>query len=123
VDRVEGRGDVWTFISLDADTKIIPSFVIGKRDSYHAKAFMDDLAGRLNKRVQISSDSLKAYVDAVERGFGSEVGYGQISKTYSTAIGNDAASRYSPGAVVSVEKTAFFPAVASKRTSPSILIK
>jgi len=100
-------GDVWTFIALDADTKLIPSFVIGKRDAYHAKAFMSDLAGRVKNRVQISSDALKAYEDAVERGFGSEVDYGQIVKTYAvTVIGSAPASvRYSPSEVVKTEKT------------------
>jgi transposase-like protein len=66
---------------LDADTKLIPSFTVGKRDAYHAKAFMSDLSGRLKNRVQISSDGLKAYEAAVERGFGTEVDYGQIVKT------------------------------------------
>jgi len=102
-------GDVWTFIALDADTKLIPSFVIGKRDSYHAKMFMDDLASRVSMRVQISSDSLAAYTDAVERSFGTEADYGQIVKTYSvTPLGNSAAPaavRYSPAEVIKVEKT------------------
>ena len=62
-------GDVWTFIALDADTKLIPTFIVGKRDAYHAKAFMSDLADRLTNRVQISSDSLASYRDATERGF------------------------------------------------------
>jgi len=102
-------GDVWTFIALDADTKLIPSFIIGKRDSYHAKAFMDDLASRVTMRVQISSDALAAYTDAVERSFGTEADYGQIVKTYSvTPLGNASAPasvRYSPAEVVKVEKT------------------
>ncbi|MBI5772167.1 MAG: hypothetical protein HZA89_00310 [Verrucomicrobia bacterium] len=99
-------GDVWTFIALDADTKLIPSYVVGKRDAYHAKAFMDDLAGRVNNRVQISSDALAAYTNAVEYGFGTNADYGQIVKTYSvTPLGNAAASvRYSPAEVVKVEK-------------------
>jgi hypothetical protein len=71
-DIVCGQGDVWTFIGLDSDTKLIPAFLVGKRDAYHANAFMADLAGRVKNRVQISSDALKAYEDAVERGFGSE---------------------------------------------------
>jgi IS1 family transposase len=66
-------GDVWTFIAMDADTKLIPSFTVGKRDAYHAKAFIADLAARMQKRVQVSSDSLNAYANAMERGFGSEV--------------------------------------------------
>jgi len=99
-------GDVWTFIALDADTKLIPSFIVGKRDAYHAKAFIADLAGRLQKRVQVSSDSLAAYADAMERGFGTEVDYGQISKTYSFInLAQNAAGRYSPAEVIKVEKT------------------
>jgi IS1 family transposase len=99
-------GDVWTFIALDTDTKLIPSFIVGKRDAYHAKMFMADLAPRLQKRIQLSSDSLKAYADAVERGFGAEVDYGQISKTYSFInLTQNAAGRYSPAEVVKTEKT------------------
>jgi len=82
-DEAKGLGDVWTFIALDADTKLIPSFVVGKRDAYHAKMFMADLAGRLARRVQITSDGMNSYPDAIERGFGSEVDYGQLVKTYS----------------------------------------
>jgi IS1 family transposase len=104
--RVGAYGDIWTFIALDADTKLIPSFVIGKRDSYHARAFMEDLAARLSRRVQLSSDAHSAYPDAVERGFGSEVDYGQLVKTYSLCnLNKEAAARYSPCEVVKVEKT------------------
>jgi len=105
-DKVGAYGDVWTFIGLDSDSKLIPSYMVGKRDSYHAKAFMDDLASRLTMRVQISSDSLKAYNDAVERSFGTDADYGQIVKTYSvTPLGKSAAVRYSPAEVVAIEKT------------------
>jgi IS1 family transposase len=98
-------GDVWTFIALDSPTKLIPSFVVGKRDLYHARAFMEDLAGRLSRRVQLSSDALAAYPEAVESGFGSEVDYGQLVKTYAvTNLNKDAASRYSPAEVVKTEK-------------------
>ena len=104
--RSDAFGDVWTFIALDADTKLIPSFAVGKRDAYHARTFMEDLAARITKRVQISSDSLDAYAGAVELGFGCEVDYGQISKTYSlVSLNKDAASRYSPAEVVKTEKT------------------
>ena len=102
--RTGAYGDVWTFIALDADTKLIPSFIVGKRDLYHARAFMEDLAGRLSRRVQISSDALAAYPEAVERGFGSEVDYAQVVKTYAVVnLNKDAASRYSPAEVVKVE--------------------
>ncbi len=104
--RAGAYGDVWTFIALDADTKLIPSFIVGKRDIYHARSFMEDLAARVSKRVQLSPDSLDAYANAVERGFGCEVDYGQISKTYSlTNLNKDAASRYSPAEVGKLEKT------------------
>ena len=73
-ERAGAYGDVWTFIALDSDTKLIPSFIVGKRDAYHAKAFMDDLASRLALRVQISSDALAAYPDAFERSFGTGCG-------------------------------------------------
>ncbi|MBI5395933.1 MAG: hypothetical protein HZA91_11605 [Verrucomicrobia bacterium] len=105
-DRAKGLGDVWTFIALDADSKLIPSFLVGQRDAYHAKVFVEDLAGRLDNRVQLSSDGLSAYVDAVERGFGAEVDYGQIVKTFSVVdLRANAACRYSPADVVEVEKT------------------
>jgi IS1 family transposase len=105
-DYFAGVGDVWTFIALDADTKLIPSFIVGKRDAYHAKAFIDDLASRMTMRVQISSDALTAYRDAVERGFGANVDYGQIVKTYGLVnLNKDAASRYSPAEVVKTERT------------------
>jgi IS1 family transposase len=104
-NRVGAYGDVWTFIALDADTKLIPSFVVGKRDAYHTKMFIDDLAERVSNRIQLSSDSMTSYADAVERGFGTEVDYGQIEKTYQLSnLNKDAASRYSPCDVVRVER-------------------
>jgi IS1 family transposase len=122
-ERAGVYGDVWTFIALDADSKLIPSFIVGKRDAYHAKAFMDDLASRLALRVQISSDALAAYPDAFERSFGTGADYGQIVKTYSvTPLGMasaPAAVRYSPAEVVKVERTVIsgMPDVARITTS------
>src|SRR5438552_4272024 len=75
-------GDVWTFCAIDSDTKLVPSFKVGKRDSETANAFVGDLAGRLKNRVQISSDALRAYVEAIELAFGAEVDFAQIVKTY-----------------------------------------
>jgi IS1 family transposase len=104
--RAGAYGDVWTFVALDADTKLIPSFVVGKRDTYHARAFMEDLAGRLSRRVQLTSDAMLSYPEAVEKGFGSEVDYGQLVKTYAVVnLNKDAASRYSPAGVVKAERT------------------
>src|ERR1039458_6036246 len=81
--RNTGAGSVWTFIAEDVDTKLIPSFLVGKRDSYHAQTFMADLAARVVSRLQISTDALGAYPDAVERAFGAEADYAQVVKTYS----------------------------------------
>jgi IS1 family transposase len=106
--KVGAYGDVWTFIALDADTKLIPSFVVGKRDAYHTKMFIADLAERVSNRIQLSSDAMSQYADAVERGFGSEVDYGQIEKTYSVSLlggaSAPAAVRYSPAEVIKAER-------------------
>jgi IS1 family transposase len=77
-------GDVWTYIALDVQTKLIPSYIVGKRDHYHTHAFMYDLAARIKNRVQLSSDSLALYASAFERGFGIGVDHAQIVKTYAS---------------------------------------
>ena len=75
-------GDTYTFVAIDRPSKLVPSFRVGKRDGTTAFAFLSDLHGRLANRVQLSSDGFAAYADAVERGFGGSVDYGQIVKTY-----------------------------------------
>lgn len=96
-------GDFWTCVALDPETKLVPTYAVGKRDASTAQAFMDDLAARLANRVQINSDGLRLYVEAVERSFGADVDYVQIVKSYEAEpIGP---GRYSPPKVVSVEKT------------------
>lgn len=95
-------GDFYTFVALDSDTKLVPAYRVGKRDLFTAQAFMDDLASRLKNRVQLSSDKLAAYVEAVETSFGLDIDYGQIVKSYEAEpIGS---GRYSPPRVVSVLK-------------------
>jgi hypothetical protein len=73
-------GDQYTFVALDPETKIVPSYRVGKRDLRNAAAFLRDLSGRLTSRIQLSSDALAAYVDASEEAFGLDVEYGQIVK-------------------------------------------
>jgi len=102
-ERREGMGDAWTFVAIDAESRMVPCFFVGKRDSYHANCFVEDLASRLNERAQISSDGLVAYVDAVERGFGGEVDYGQVIKIYSESNLTEQ-RRYSPPECVAVRK-------------------
>lgn len=96
-------GDVWTFCAIDADTKLVPSFKVGKRDGVTANTFVEDVAGRMRNRLQISTDGLKAYVDAIEGSFDCGVDYAQIIKTYGTEeVSNN--HRYSPAKFVSAEK-------------------
>jgi len=78
----EKVGDAWTFVAMDAESKLVPCFRVGKRDAETANAFIGDLAARLKNRVQISSDGLKAYIEAVEKAFGTEVDYAQTVKTH-----------------------------------------
>jgi len=95
-------GDMWTFVALDPDTKLVPAYRVGKRTRPHAVAFMTDLSERLANRVQLSSDALNTYVDAVERAFGADVDYGQAVKFYEAEpIGP---GRYSPPRVVDQQK-------------------
>src|SRR6266404_6049233 len=76
-------GDVWTYCAIDAETKLVPSYhVSSRRDLVNTTAFLTDLASRLNNRVQISTDAMNSYEDAIEIVYGSEVDYGQIVKTY-----------------------------------------
>lgn len=97
-------GDAWTFVAIDADTKLVPAFRVGKRDSETANAFLRDLAPRLRNRVQISTDQLAAYVDAIEQGFAGQVDYAQIVKSYEATGGRYHETKYSPGEVVKVER-------------------
>ena len=98
-------GDVWTFCAIDSDSKLVPSFKVGKRDLVTANAFVGDIAKRVKNRVQISSDGLRAYVDSIELAFGSEVDYGQIIKTYTPDSGQHPERKYSPPRISSSDKS------------------
>ena len=98
-DDPKCTGDMWTFVAIDADSKVIPAYRIGKRDTATTRAFIDDLASRLTNRIQLSSDAMDAYVSAIDESFGPNVDYGHIVKSYEAeAIGP---GRYSPPKVVS----------------------
>jgi IS1 family transposase len=96
-----GYGDVWTWVAIDADTKLIPSFTIGNRDAASARILIDDLAGRLRGRIQLTSDGLKVYVDAVEGAFGCDIDYAMLVKTYESS---QEETRYSPAVCTSCEQ-------------------
>jgi IS1 family transposase len=92
-----GKGDVYTWVAIDADTKLVPSWTVGTRDAEYAHIFIRDLAGRLANRVQLTSDGHKAYLKAVENAFGADVDYAMLVKLYGAADGNQQERRYSAG--------------------------
>lgn len=99
--KADGWGDVWTWTAIDADTKLIPCFTLGMRDPATARVFMEDLAGRLANRVQLTTDGLKLYLSAVDRAFGEDIDYAMLIKVY----GNEPEGhkRYSPAICISCE--------------------
>lgn len=100
----DDMGDVWTWVAIDAESKLVPCFHVGGRGQADANLFLENLASRLAHRVQISTDALHAYRGAIENAFGSEaVDYGSIIKTYSSNQPEDS-RRYSPPEVVSVDR-------------------
>jgi IS1 family transposase len=90
-----GYGDVWTWVAIDADSKLAVSWYIGRRDSYAASVFIRDVAGRLAQRVQLTTDGNKVYLDAVERAFGSDIDYAMLVKIYGSET-TESEKRYSP---------------------------
>ena len=80
-----GRGSVWTWVAMDADTKLVPSWLISDRSADAATVLMRDLASRLAKRVQLTRDGHKAYLTAVEEAFGADIDYSQLIKLYGSA--------------------------------------
>ena len=93
----EEAGDLWTWVAIDADTKLVPSWRIGDRSGATATEFVCDLSGRLANRVQVTSDGHRAYLEAVEAGFGADVDYAQLVKLYGEVP--HPAGRYSPAAI------------------------
>jgi transposase-like protein len=90
---VFGYGDVYTWVAIDADTKLVPSWLVGRRDGVCAMEFIKDLASRLANRVQLTTDGHKAYLNAIEETFGSEIDYAMLIKVYG---GEQSEVRYSP---------------------------
>jgi len=92
-----GYGDVWTWTAIDADSKLVPSWAVGRRDGFTAQAFIRDLADRLATRVQLTTDGHKVYLEAIEGAFGSEIDYAMLVKMYEGDSGKrDTQARYSP---------------------------
>jgi IS1 family transposase len=95
-----GFGDVWTWVAIDADTKLVPSFTLGNRDMETARTFIEDLASRLASRVQLTTDGLKVYLEAVEGAFGADIDFAQLIKIYGAS---QEETRYSPAECIGCE--------------------
>ncbi len=98
-----GAGDIWTWVGLDADTKLVASFYVGARDSDAAKTFIDDLAPRLASRVQLTSDGHRPYLEAIEGAFGADIDYAMLVKVYGSSP-ESAKGRYSPAECTGIKK-------------------
>jgi IS1 family transposase len=112
-----GYGDVWTFTAIDADTKLIPSYMVGSRDAGTATEFCQDLASRLSYRPQITSDGLKVYIGALEDAFNGELDYAMLQKIYAAAPGGE--TRYSPAECTGCQKQVISGNPDPKRISTS----
>jgi IS1 family transposase len=99
--ELAGWGDAWTWVGIDADTKLIVSYFVGARDKGVATDFMQDCAERIIGRPQITTDALRAYPDAIEAAFGSEVDYAQLHKIYGAPTPDE--SRYSPATCIGAD--------------------
>ncbi len=94
----QGYGDIWTWTAICADTKVVPTWLVGTRDGNAAADFIWDLAGRLSNRVQLTTDGHQPYLEAVEEAFGTEIDYAMLIKQYSSDADQRSPShRYSPG--------------------------
>jgi IS1 family transposase len=98
-------GSVWTFCAIDAETKLVPAFKVGQRSLATTREFIQDVKERMAYRVQISTDGMKSYAQAIEESFGSDVDYAQIIKVYGNEMTDE--RRYSPSSVISSEKIIF----------------
>lgn len=102
--KAEGQGDCWTWTALDSDSKFMITWNVGPRDDSTCRDFIDDLAFRLANRIQLSSDGLGLYNNAVKLAFGPNVDYGQVIKTYGEDVQQQ--KRYSPAVCTSVKTKA-----------------
>lgn len=101
----DGHGDVWTYCAIDADTKLVISWLVGARSPENTRAFIADLARRVSGKVQLTTDGYAAYLGAVRQGFDfGKVSFAQLVKSYGQSHENGPARRYSPPVVVAAEK-------------------
>jgi len=99
-----GFGDVWTWVAMCADTKLVPCWRIGGRNAWHAQHFMYNLASRLAHRVQLTTDGHRVYLDAVDLAFGNDIDYAMLVKLYSSDRG-EGEVRYSPAECIGTRES------------------
>jgi len=99
-DDPEEFGDQWVFVAIDAETKLVPAFIVGKRSASATNDFINDLSQRLTKRVQLTTDGFRFYVNAVDRAFGADVDFAQLVKLYGDYGQHDHAAKYSPSPIL-----------------------
>jgi len=99
-----GYGDIWTWTALCADTKLVPSWFIGNRDTEAATIFINDLASRLAHRVQLTTDGHRTYLTAVEDAFGGDIDYAMLIKLFGDNNGSTNERKYSPAECTGIEK-------------------
>lgn len=104
LEREPHAGDVWTWVAMDSDTKLVCSWWVGKRDFITAKLFIDDLQSRLAERVQLSTDGNRLYLFAINSAFGKDIDYAVIQKIYGGTSGVTSETRYSAAECVGCEK-------------------
>lgn len=97
-----GYGDVWTWTAICADTKLVPSFMVGDRDAESANAFIEDLASRLSHCLQLTTDGHKPYLEAVGGAFGADIDYAMLIKIY--GLDPEREKRYSPRKCIKAER-------------------
>jgi IS1 family transposase len=98
-------GDVWTWVGIDADTKLVISWMIGGKDAESGKVFIEDLASRITNRIQLTTDGYHAYLEAVDASFDRFIDYAMLVKIYGNATGANATERkYSAAECVGAEK-------------------
>lgn len=106
-EDMKDAGDIWTWVAIDADSKLVPCWYVGGRRIADAMAFMEDLAPRLPNRVQITTDGHRPYMNAIEEWFGDDVDYGRLIKIYGPYNDDKNQRRYSAGELVRTEKQAY----------------
>jgi IS1 family transposase len=114
-----GIGSIWTWVGIDADSKLAVSWLVGNRDADYARIFMEDIASRLKNRVQLTTDGLKAYLEAVEGAFGADIDFAQLVKMYGKSLEGE--RRYSPAVCTGTEKNVVSGCPNAKHISTSFV--